>query len=361
MTSKTELFPVDKPIAAYNEFRSQLKALAKENDSLTFDLDTAKGQKECRSHIYKLRQTKTGVDKVRQAEKKAALEYGRLVDGEAREIVAEIDTMIQVHDKPLQEAVERERLRIEALDEAFKELEIRLSPGGCTSNEARAEIARLESLTVSEELQAHTRWLPVAAQQPGHHARRCMDSLADETLRSSIIFAGRALRDAIDLEEKEAELQAQREELEALRREKEEREQEDRIREREAAAAAQAKIDAEEAAQREIERKERLAQVAADQAKRQAREREQELEARNKRLEQEAKEAAAKAAQELADKQAAEKAEAKRRAENKRIATRVINAASKALWEGAGLDKDQAREVIGLIVDGKVPNVSIKF
>jgi len=342
MTSKTELFPVDKPIAAYNEFRSQLKALAKENDSLTFDLDTAKGQKECRSHIYKLRQTKTGVDKVRQAEKKAALEYGRLVDGEAREIVAEIDTMIQVHDKPLQEAVERERLRIEALDEAFKELEIRLSPGGCTSNEARAEIARLESLTVSEELQAH-------------------NSLADETLRSSIIFAGRALRDAIDLEEKEAELQAQREELEALRREKEEREQEDRIREREAAAAAQAKIDAEEAAQREIERKERLAQVAADQAKRQAREREQELEARNKRLEQEAKEAAAKAAQELADKQAAEKAEAKRRAENKRIATRVINAASKALWEGAGLDKDQAREVIGLIVDGKVPNVSIKF
>jgi hypothetical protein len=98
-------------IAVYDEFRAQLAELRQHNGSVVFDYDDPQGNKEARSHIYKLRQTKAAVDRVRKAEKQASLDYGRMVDAQAKEIVTEIEGMIEVHQKPLDEIDQREKER----------------------------------------------------------------------------------------------------------------------------------------------------------------------------------------------------------------------------------------------------------
>ena len=112
----------DGGIAVYNEFRSQLAELKNTNAKMVFDYETAKGVREARSYIYKLRQTKAAVDKARVHEKAVSLEYGRRVDAEAKEIIAEIETMMEVHEAPLLEIERREKVRVEGLNNRLNEM-----------------------------------------------------------------------------------------------------------------------------------------------------------------------------------------------------------------------------------------------
>jgi len=105
----------DKPIAVYNEFRAQLSELREANSKAVFDYEDEAGNKEARSHIFKLRKTKTAVDNARKTEKAASLAYGRRVDGEAKEIISEIEEMIEVHAAPIKEIEDREERRLEGI------------------------------------------------------------------------------------------------------------------------------------------------------------------------------------------------------------------------------------------------------
>ena len=112
-----ELIPAEPaPIAVYDEFRAQLAELKEENAKAVFDYADEAGSKEARSHIYSLRRTKTAVDNARKAEKKASLEYGRRVDSEAKEIIEQIEDMIEVHAAPIRELEEAEKARRQHLE-----------------------------------------------------------------------------------------------------------------------------------------------------------------------------------------------------------------------------------------------------
>src|SRR3990167_7339060 len=100
-------------IAVSDEFRAQLAELREHNAKLLFDYEDPKGNEDARSHVYKLRRTKAAVDKARQAGKAASLGYGRRVHSEGKEIIGEIEAMIEVHAKPLAEIEEREKKRVE--------------------------------------------------------------------------------------------------------------------------------------------------------------------------------------------------------------------------------------------------------
>ena len=102
-------------LAVYNPFRAQLIEFKEFNSKLVFDYKDPKGNKEARSHVYKLRQSKAAVEKARKDEKAASLEYGRKVDAEAKEIMAEIESMIEVHQKRLDEIEQREQARIDGI------------------------------------------------------------------------------------------------------------------------------------------------------------------------------------------------------------------------------------------------------
>lgn len=114
-------------IAVYDPFRTQLVEFKELNDSVVFNLETKKGMKDAKSHIYKLAQTKSGIEKARVKEKSASLIYGRLVDSEAKDIVAQVDEMIEVHKTPIDEIEQREKDRIAKHRAAIDEI-INLNP-----------------------------------------------------------------------------------------------------------------------------------------------------------------------------------------------------------------------------------------
>lgn len=103
-------------IAAYNPFRAQIAEMREINAKTVFQYHDPQGNKEARSYIHKLRLSKGEIERVRKAEKAASLEYGRKVDAEAKDLTAEIEAMIAVHQAPLDEIEEREKARVDAIE-----------------------------------------------------------------------------------------------------------------------------------------------------------------------------------------------------------------------------------------------------
>lgn len=330
-------------ITVYSEFRSQLAELKALNGSVVFDYQDPAGNKEARSHIYKLRKTKSAVDAARKAEKAASLEYGRQVDAQAKDIIGEIETMISVHQTPLDEIEAREKERQsahEARIATMREL-------ATESNEhftAAQLIQRLDELS-SYKLGAH--W-----QEYEIEAARVKEAGA-ESLGLQI--------------ERQQKREADQADLEKLRREQEARDQAERDAIIAKEAEERATRAAEERAQREREEADRKAQAERDAAERREQglrfaaekaEREKaEAELRAQRALQEARERAEREAKAEAEK---ETAEAEKREANKRHAAQVHGAAVNAMV-ASGIAEDCAKAVVALIAQRKIPNIKVTY
>jgi hypothetical protein len=338
-----ELIPKTAPIAAYDPFRSQLAELEQHNKTAVFDYASKTGNKEARSHVYKLRQTKSAIDKVRKEQKAEALEYGRRVDGEAKEIVDRIESMIELHQKPLDE--------IEAAQAKLKEyaestiLETRHAADSWHDKSVeclRDRLTEIQAIEATEE-------------KFGDYLDEMKAVQAEAVTKMQEVIGLAEKRDANAAElarhREEQEARARQEREEQLRREGEERAQ------REAAEKVEKqRREAEVQLAREREERERAeaARVAAEQR------------ADRERQESEAKAAkAAKDAEErlLREQEAARQREAEeQRKRDTDIANRkkVNNAAAKAI-AAVVTDEKMAQEVVKLIASGKVPAVSIKY
>lgn len=335
MTNAEVIETAGSGIAAYSEFRAQLAQLEAENRALVFDYADPKGQKDARSHIHKLRRTKGAVESARKTEKAASLEYGRRVDAEAKEIIEQIETMIDVHERPIREIEEREEARKQELAAKLGALcAYRETPASRTAVELRERLAELQAIVIDESY---------------------AESMAAATTHKKDAAAHLAALIA-DTERREAEAA----ELARLRAEEAARAQAEREQRIAAEAAAKAKADAEAAAERAA-RQEREAAEARERAEKE----------RADRAEREAKaaeERAAKAAQEAVERErreAEQRAKAEADAAAKREAdkvhrAKVNNAAADALVE-AGITKEQAQAIVTLIAQRKVPAVTISY
>jgi len=320
----------DQPLAAYSEFRAQLSKLREENASLVFDYHDPKGNKEARSHIHKLRRTKGAVESVRKEKKAASLAYGRRVDAEAKDIIGEIEDMIEVHERPIKEIEEAEKRRVEAI--AARIADIReLGDSTGTSAELRDCLERLEAITIDET------FAESAADAMVEH------KAAAKRLRETLAAAEKAEAEAAELERLRAESAA-----------REQREREERIAQE---AAERARKEAEEAAARD---RARAAQAERDRAA---------AEERAAKAAQEAEERAAKAAQEAEERMRREAAEKSRR-EAEEVAKREADiehrreinlAAAAALSREANITMDEARACVEAIARRQVPAVTISY
>lgn len=317
-------------IAVYDPFIAQLVQLRQFNQSITFDYEDPKGNKEARSHIYKLRQTKSAVENARKAEKQASLEYGRRVDAEAKEIIGEIEEMIEVHATPIREIEEREKQRVAALAERVDWFAEMVPDEQADSTDLAERLALVKSTPVDESFEE----MEVLA------ARTKLDTIEKlEALHSSA-----------------AKREADAAELERLRREqaeREEREREDRIRRE---AAEQAQRQAEARAQAEA----KAAAAKAERERQEQEHRELQLKLEKEQAERRADEADRRAKEELAAKQRAENEARRKREENQRHRTKINNQAIKALVKG-GVSNEQAQAVVTLIAAGDVPRVTINY
>jgi hypothetical protein len=141
-------------LTVYNEVRANVARMKEESATLVFQYDTPKGNKLARSHVATLRGFKGDVERVRKATKAEALEYGRKVDAVARELTAEIEAMIDVHQGPLD--------LIESREEARKNRHLAnvaaltIIPGvelPATSDACRKVLARIKGIIVDDSWQ----------------------------------------------------------------------------------------------------------------------------------------------------------------------------------------------------------------
>jgi colicin import membrane protein len=356
-------------VAEYRPFYAQLVDLEQKNAALAFDYESPKGNKEARSHVYALRQTKGALERTRKEAKAESLRIGRAIDAEATEINARIEAMITVHQEAIDAIEQREKQRVADLADRLANLR-NTGADAVDSVDLSKAIADLEPLSIGAN------WEEFKPQ-----ALEAKDQVL-QALR-------RRLAERVEFEFREHELARLR--AEAAERERLEREAaivraaEERARAEAARAAqeaeARAAAEREAAARRELELK-----LAAENAERRRIEAEQRAEqerieaaARAVRQEQETKERAerqAAIAEEHAQRQALEAVEAEKarvaaaelaaaaeqaRREKDRKHKTAINRAALAALVAGGLSEDCAKQCVTLIASGKVPAVSISY
>jgi hypothetical protein len=326
---------MENQIKVYDEFRSQLSELKDLNRKLVFDYEDPDDNKAARSHVYKLRKTKSAIEQVRKQEKAESLAYGRTVDAEAKQITAEIDSMIDVHAKPLSEIDQREKDRIQKHKdhiEGMKKVSSQtVHPDGrnLTSKEYKNALDYLEEFDVSDMEE----FIGEAA------------VVKDECIR----LVRLRLEDRIKYEEEQKELERLRIAAEESRR----KEREDQIRKE---AEEKAKRDAEEKANKERD----LAEKRELELKLQAEKAEKEKLEAEKRAEIAEKVAAEKAKREAEEADRKQKEETEAREADYRHKAKINRSAKNAFIKG-GLDEKSAEIAVKLIYNKKIPSITIYY
>lgn len=324
---------IEYQIAVYRPFAAQLKELQAQNASLVFDYTNEKGNKEARSHIYKLRRTKTAVDEARKKEKEESLKRGRLIDGEAKDIISQIEAMIEVHQKPLDEIERKEQDRIGRMQAIVDSL---------------IDVCQLNWLTFSiDEITKRLHEVEAVV----------VDAAFAEFMAPATTAKDKAvavLKAALDAAQKRDAEAAELDRLRAEIRERAQKEREERIA---LLAAEKAKAEAEQRGkemQEAAANRERELMAQAEQAKRAA----IELQERAFKAVKETEERIKRETEEKAKAEAAEQAKRDADREHKSKCNRE---ARDALIVELGIGVHVAELIVSAIVRGAVPRVSIRY
>jgi len=329
-----ELIPFDATnITVFDPFQAQLDELEKLNSSAVFDYEDKQGNKDARSHVFKIRKTKSAIENARKAAKQASLDYGRAIDAKAKEITAQLEGMILVHQKPIDEIEQREKDRIAAHQEKLEWL--RNSATSFTEHDTSAQIK--EKIQMVEEF--------------------TVDDSLEEFEQEAATLKAYTLSELNKQFEAKSKAEAEKAELDRLRREEEERQQKAREEQIRQEAEDKAKREAEEKAEQERQAAAQREQDLKDQAERAEREAE---EARQREA-QAAEDARKKAIQEQQDREAAEKSEREAREADDAHRQKCGQDVFDALVEQIGISESDAVDVLNAIVEGKLPRVTLNF
>lgn len=323
----------------FSTVRIELEELKKNNESMVFDYETAKGEKEVRSYIYKLRQSKSVVKKIHQDAKAEALAIGKKLDADKRELTSEIEEMIDIHDKPLREKKEREER-----EAAEKLAEEQYNSDFDEALHMHDIFKREEALRIAEE--------KIAKEKAEQEAKAEAERLEKERIERERKLQEQAAEKA----KIEAERKAQAEKEESERREREAKEAQQRAEQ----AAMEAKIKAE----KEAEEARIRAKIEAENAEKK---RLADIKAAEEKAEIEKKAAILEEQRKQAEKEVAQKAEAERlaRIEAERQADlnhrKKINNESLDSLKEIGIGHDDAIKIISEIAKGNIKNIHIKY
>ena len=91
----------EEKLEVFNPFRAGIAEMNEQNKKLHFDITTAEGERDARSWIHRLRRMKTPIVEAHKSSKQEALRFGQALDALKRELIDEIDIMIDVHYAPI--------------------------------------------------------------------------------------------------------------------------------------------------------------------------------------------------------------------------------------------------------------------
>ncbi|MEJ5142827.1 hypothetical protein [Gluconobacter albidus] len=350
------------PVAVFqtqNGVEDVVSKLERDVRAMELDPTTEKGRKHIKSVAYQVSRSKTALDDMGKLVKEEAMELVKRVDGERRTINSRLDALRNEVRKPVDDYEAREKARVDGIRDQIAKIELlgqRLD--GLSIETLNNGVEELDLLKVYDFQEFASR-ADLAVQQTVN------------ALKAAIIIAEKAEADRVEAE-RLASVKAEEERLAAIEAQK--------VREAEIARAAaeNARKDAEEKAERErkaaaeaLEREKREAerkeQEAADRIAKMRREAEEN--ARRVAAEKEAAEEQAKRDQEaaiererqrVADEKAAKEADDKRRAENTAHRGKINREVLAALI-AAGASEDLGKAIIGAILKGAVPHVSIGY
>lgn len=373
MSTATLIQPSEETgIAVYTPFRQQLAEFKVHNAKLVFDYTDKKQNEEARSHVFKMRKAKAAVDKAREAEKAESLAYGRKIDAEAKVIIAEIQAMIDVHQKPLDELEQKEKDRVALAMKTIEEMAVTAeSVINQPSDKLKDRLAKFKDMVITIDNFQEFVGIALAAQ-----------STSIEYLTGVIAIAEKQESDARELaklrEEAEArriadEQRAREERLEREAKEKLDRETIEKA-EFQAMADEKARIDAAIEAQRKFDaidrEKTRIANETA--------ERERLLKEAAEKSEREKQALLDKAAQERidADKRQADAIQAERDRQKRESDAKAAEDARReadkkhrgaihseivAALVVTGISDEQAKSIVIAICGDQIPNIKIIY
>ena len=293
-------------LAIFEPIKAKIVEYKAENKSLVFDYQDPKGNKEARSHIYKLRLVKGMINEAHKSAKAEILAAGRQIDAAKNELLGDVEEMIDVHNQPLL-LIEKEK--------------------------ADAEAARLKAIADAEAARIKAE----ADAKAEAEAERLAELEAREAELAKAQAAVRAAEERVKADQALLAAEEHARDVKAARIEREQHIAEQ--------AAARATADA-KAAIEAAERK-RLADIAAAEAKAKA--------------EAEAKELAERRRVEAENaKKAAEAAAEKKRAENRKHRAEV-NRDVCARLESFGITHEHAYEILKALIAGTIPHCKIEY
>jgi len=239
MNEQTLVEGKESQLAVFSPVEAMIAEYAEENKNLVFDYRDPIGNKEARSHIYKLRQVKTKITDIHKQAKAEALELCRMLDGHKNKLIGNVEDMIAVHDEPIkqiereeaeaeaerqrvikeaEEKAERERLaelerreaEIRAKEEAFakqKAEEERIEREKRIAEEAaaKAEIEIAREQQIAEEAAAKAESEKEAALEAAERKR-----IADIEAERQRLIAEQQAKELAEIKRKEAEAEAER-------------------------------------------------------------------------------------------------------------------------------------------------------
>jgi hypothetical protein len=338
-------------VVAYDDFRAKIDSV-KEMCHFLPDVSNDEGYQKSKRVSLDVGKLLTGLEKCRKEAKADALEFGRRIDSEAKEIAAELEGFQAPHKEAYKkldnEKKEREAKRKAELERRVGEM--RSLPELLRESDSESVKGALESLAVEE----------------------CLDfyEYTEQALKARNA-SKEALTQMFAVKLKE---EADARELAELRRKQAEQEQKDRDARIAKEAADKAKTEAEAIARAEAERTKKAAEAAQHEQERLLREKE-ESEQRAAQAKKDA-EKAAKEAEERAKKQAEEavkrerdriakeqrqaEEEQERREANKRHVSSIRKQAKESIM-ALGYSEQKAKDLVVAIHNGNVKNVFIKY
>lgn len=122
---------------------------AQSNKVESFDYESPKGNKAARSYIYSLRLLRGRIESARKDAKAYALEYGRKVDSQAKELSSQVEALILPHQEAIDTIARREAERVAALQSRL-DAAVRLGEVAADADSAqiKAQLKQLERETL---------------------------------------------------------------------------------------------------------------------------------------------------------------------------------------------------------------------
>lgn len=296
-----------------------LERVRREIDGFHADVSTDKGRKAIASMAYKVAKAKTYLDDAGKALADQQKEIPKKIDACRKRIRDTLDQWKDEVRAPLTEWETAEKNRIAGHKQNIELLSSLWQVEGLDAATIKRRLAQAEGFAVDES---------------------CEEFLKEYAAEKDAAIA--SLRKSLAAREK---YEAEQAELARLRAAEEARKQKEREEQIARDAAESARKAAEDTARREREAAER---------------RELELKLQAEQAERRAVEAEAKAKREAEQKAANEAAEAAKREADKAHKSAVMTAALEALKAG-GVDEASARLALTLILERKVPRVSVSF